>query len=218
MKESAALDAVRAPYLERARRVAQLTLPWLIPEQGHTMGEALVDPFASVGSAGVRNLASKLLIALFPTDAPFFEYTVVSPDSNLNRKVVSCIKGILNRRDGKRWSCEDSIYGIKLLNSGTEYHLTNLSTDGLEVSGNQSETTGAVFKFHFTGPDHILNQLQANDLNIIEAQVRWQKQDGGIYRLGLKIENLSHNDREEIVRILLNHRSNEQPQKIERSS
>ncbi|SMF36446.1 PilZ domain-containing protein [Pseudobacteriovorax antillogorgiicola] len=134
----------------------------------------------------------------------FYEYNAVSPDTNLNKKVITCVKDSLNRRETKRWPCEHSQFEIKDLQTDDSFSISNLSVDGLEVVGNQPKTTGSFFKFCFvSNEESIIQELVANDLNLVEAQVRWQRHDGQFYRIGLRIENVTLSDREEIVRILL---------------
>lgn len=66
----------REPYLRRARECAEVTLPYLFPPDGSTGDTDLPTPFQSVGSRGVNNLGSKLLLALFPPNTSFFEITL----------------------------------------------------------------------------------------------------------------------------------------------
>ena len=66
------LESDRRPFLDRARDSAKLTLPYLMPEDGHTGHSRLNTPFQGVGARGVNNLASKLLLALLAPNAPFF--------------------------------------------------------------------------------------------------------------------------------------------------
>lgn len=68
-----ALTAKRDVYLARARKMATMTLPSVFPPDGID-GADLVDPYQSIGSRGVNNLASKLLLALLPPGMPFFRY------------------------------------------------------------------------------------------------------------------------------------------------
>lgn len=63
-------------YLQRGRDCAKLTIPALLPEEGFNYASELPTPYQSLGARGVRNLASKLLIALYPTNTPFFQYKV----------------------------------------------------------------------------------------------------------------------------------------------
>lgn len=67
-----AMSTDREVYLNRAREAAKLTIPSLMPEDGHSGSSKLATPFQSLGARGVNNLASKLLLALLPPNAPFF--------------------------------------------------------------------------------------------------------------------------------------------------
>lgn len=67
------LAAYRRPYLDRAYDCSELTLPSLLPRMGHNSTSILPVPFQSVGARGVNNLASKLLMTLFPPNTPFFK-------------------------------------------------------------------------------------------------------------------------------------------------
>lgn len=66
----------RDPYLKRARRAAELTVPHLFPKEGTSGSTTFTEPNQSLGARGIRHLASKLQISLFPVNAPFFKYTV----------------------------------------------------------------------------------------------------------------------------------------------
>ncbi|MGN6552086.1 MAG: portal protein [Pararhizobium sp.] len=66
----------RAPYLTRARRAAELTVPYLMPKEGASGSTTFDEPSQSLGARGVRHLASKLQLALFPVNAPFFKYSI----------------------------------------------------------------------------------------------------------------------------------------------
>ena len=70
------LSRFRNHILRRAREAAALTIPHLMPPEGHTETSELPTPFQSVGSRGVRNLSSKLLLTLFPPHTPFFKYSI----------------------------------------------------------------------------------------------------------------------------------------------
>jgi hypothetical protein len=72
----AKMEVDREVYLERARRVAELTIPHLYPPKGNNEATEYPTPYQSVGSRGVTNLASKLMLALFPPQAPFFRLDV----------------------------------------------------------------------------------------------------------------------------------------------
>jgi len=66
----------RDAYLKRARRAAELTVPYLVPKEGTTGSTTFEEPNQGLGARGVRHLASKLSISLFPINAPFFKYEV----------------------------------------------------------------------------------------------------------------------------------------------
>lgn len=72
----AQLEANRLPFLERGRRAAELTIPTLLPKAGVTSSTDFPTPFQSVGARGTNNLASKLLLALLPPNAPFFRLSI----------------------------------------------------------------------------------------------------------------------------------------------
>jgi hypothetical protein len=66
----------RYTYLDRARTSARLSIPYIMPEDGFNAHSRLETPFQGIGARGVNNLASKLLLALLPPNAPFFRLNV----------------------------------------------------------------------------------------------------------------------------------------------
>lgn len=66
----------RRPFLERARDASKLTIPTLLPPEGHTNESEFLTPYQSIGSDGVNNLASAMLISLLPPQTPFFRFTI----------------------------------------------------------------------------------------------------------------------------------------------
>jgi hypothetical protein len=70
------LEAARQPFLDRARDAAKLTIPSLLPPDGHSAHSKLYTPFQGIGARGVNNLSSKMLLALLPPNSPFFRLTV----------------------------------------------------------------------------------------------------------------------------------------------
>lgn len=70
------MSAERETYIERARESAELTIPYLYPPEGNSSATDYITPYQSIGSRGVTNLASKLMLALFPPQAPFFRIDV----------------------------------------------------------------------------------------------------------------------------------------------
>lgn len=58
--------AKRDPFIRRAEDSARYTLPSLFPLESHTSTSPLREPYQSIGSRGVNNITSKLLISFFP--------------------------------------------------------------------------------------------------------------------------------------------------------
>ena len=70
------MEIEREVYLERSRKLAELTIPHLYPPKGSNEATTYPTPYQSVGGRGVMNLASKLMLALFPPSSPFFRLDV----------------------------------------------------------------------------------------------------------------------------------------------
>ena len=70
------LETERTSFLARAREVATLTIPTLMPPEGHSGSSVYATPYQSIGARGVNNLASKLLMTLLPPNSPFFRLTM----------------------------------------------------------------------------------------------------------------------------------------------
>jgi hypothetical protein len=70
------LVTYREPFLNRAREVAAITIPSLMPPAGHSNATVLPTPWSSVGADGINSLASKLLLALLPPGTSFFRLTM----------------------------------------------------------------------------------------------------------------------------------------------
>lgn len=63
-------------FLDRARQCAELTIPTLIPPEGHTTSTKYYTPWQGLGARGVENLSAKLLLSLLPPNTPFFKLDV----------------------------------------------------------------------------------------------------------------------------------------------
>jgi hypothetical protein len=70
------LEGQRWSFLDRGREASKLTLPYVLPPDGHTASSKYSTPFQGIGARGVNNLSSKLLLALLPPNAPFFRLTI----------------------------------------------------------------------------------------------------------------------------------------------
>lgn len=70
------LDSKRDTVLRRARDAADLTIPAMMPRDGHNENTNLPQPYQSLGARGLNNLASKLALALLPAGNPFFRLNV----------------------------------------------------------------------------------------------------------------------------------------------
>ena len=70
----------REPYVGRAKDLAALTIPYLYPANSQSSAQPLPDPYQSIGSRGVNNLASKFLLVTLPSQRGFFQYRL-SPDT-----------------------------------------------------------------------------------------------------------------------------------------
>lgn len=70
------LDSNRKTVLDRARQCAELTIPSLMPPEGSDENVKLKTPYQGLGARAVNNLASKLLLALLPPNAPFFRLSI----------------------------------------------------------------------------------------------------------------------------------------------
>jgi hypothetical protein len=70
------LETSRSSLLKRVETCSKLTIPGLLPPQGHVEGSPLPTPYQSLGSRGVNNLASKLLMAILPPGQSAFRLEI----------------------------------------------------------------------------------------------------------------------------------------------
>lgn len=70
------LKAKRDPFLRRARDCAALTIPALMPPEGHNEYANLPEPYQGLGARCVVNLASRLMVAMYPPGKPSFKLDV----------------------------------------------------------------------------------------------------------------------------------------------
>lgn len=71
-KRYAELEADRSTYIDEAVKMAELTIPTLFPPPDSAPGYKFNTPYQGMGSRGVNNLSSKLLLTLLPSTTSFF--------------------------------------------------------------------------------------------------------------------------------------------------
>jgi hypothetical protein len=69
------LSMTRQPFLDRGRECSALTVTHLLPPEG-TKDNKLRAPYNGIGGQGVESLTSKLTLALFPSNLPFFRLAI----------------------------------------------------------------------------------------------------------------------------------------------
>lgn len=70
------LEGERKNYTDRAEKCAKYTIPMAFPKDTDTSSTNYETPYQSIGARGVNNLTSKLMLALFPPNAPFFRLSL----------------------------------------------------------------------------------------------------------------------------------------------
>ena len=68
--------SIREPYLTRARDASLLTIPSLLPPDGHTGDTKLYTPWQGMGARCVNSMASKFLLSQLPPNSPFFRFMI----------------------------------------------------------------------------------------------------------------------------------------------
>lgn len=94
-----ALEQDQTPYIQRAEECAKLTIPSLVPPRGAGPGHKFKTPYQSIGARGVNNLASKLLLALLPPNAPFFRYKL-EPEYLAKARIAPSLKSEVEKALG----------------------------------------------------------------------------------------------------------------------
>lgn len=72
----AQFETERNTYTDRAEKCAKYTIPMAFPEKNATYSTEYETPYQSIGARGVNNLTSKLMLALFPPNSPFFRLSL----------------------------------------------------------------------------------------------------------------------------------------------
>lgn len=114
----AKLETNRKMFLDRARECAELTIPSLLPKDGHSSASRLPTPWQGIGARGVNNLASKLLLALLPPNAPFFRLSI--DDFTLEK---------LTQQEGMRAKVEEGLNRIE------RSVMNEIETNAIRVGG-----------------------------------------------------------------------------------
>lgn len=89
-----ALTTNQQMALSRARQVAELTIPSLVPPEGYITGQPLYSPYSSLGAKGVNNIASRLMLLSLPPGQPVFRHTPINNET----------KRLLQAEDPEAWS------------------------------------------------------------------------------------------------------------------
>lgn len=96
------LETDRKPFLDKARECSALTIPTLLPPDGHSPSSRLPTPWQGLGARGLNNLAAKLLLALLPPNSPFFRLSI--DDFTLEK---------LTQQEGMRAKVEEGLNRIE---------------------------------------------------------------------------------------------------------
>lgn len=70
------LETERNAYTDRAEKCAKYTIPMAFPKKTDNANTNYETPYQSIGARGVNNMTSKLMLALFPPNAPFFRLSL----------------------------------------------------------------------------------------------------------------------------------------------
>lgn len=126
----------RDSFLDRARDAAALTIPSLLPPEGHNHTQNLPEPYQGLGARCVVNLSSRLLTALLPPGQSFFKLVIpneallasgeLSAPAELERGFALAEKLIMSEIDRSNWRTA-----------------TNLSIQLQVVTGNALEYIGS---------------------------------------------------------------------------
>lgn len=100
------LDSRRANTLYRARECAAVTIPGLLPPEGHDETNTLPTPYQGLGARGVNNLASKLLMALLPPNQTFFK---MEPEASVMEELKQRDPEALSEAKERLSSIEQSV-------------------------------------------------------------------------------------------------------------
>jgi hypothetical protein len=124
------LQSERSQFLDVANTCAELTLPYLMKDEGETDTHSnLKTPWQSVGAKAVVTLASKLMLALLPPQTTFFKLQV--RDDKLGEEVDPQIRSELDLSFSKM---ERMV--MSYINSSNDRVVIHQAMKHLIVSGN----------------------------------------------------------------------------------
>lgn len=107
-KEFNILDTDREGHLERCRECTELTVPSLLPREGEDENTHKSQPWQSFGARGVNNLASKLLLTLFPPNEPVVKLVL---DEQSKQELIEQLgeEGLETKVNAELRAVEDSV-------------------------------------------------------------------------------------------------------------
>lgn len=130
--EALAID--RQQFLQRARHNSMLTIPSLVPIEGHDGKAHLIEPYQSLGAMGVVAMSSRVTMALIPAGRPHLRLDVppaellrmdgeISPE--LNQYLAKGEKLIQSAVEGANWRARtlDTVQQLLVAGSVTEEYL-----------------------------------------------------------------------------------------------
>lgn len=122
----ASMESDRWIFLQRGRECSLLTVPAILPPAGFNSASRLPTPYQSLGARGVRTLASKLLLSLFPSNTPFFEYEI--DDQTLQK--LGTKRGEIEKALASRERATCTELDIAVFRPAAFQALTHLIVDG----------------------------------------------------------------------------------------
>lgn len=128
----AALTTKRLHYLQRARDASALTIPSLIPPEGHNETSKLYEPYQDLGAELVNFAASKMTTALYPPGQPSFRLSM-TPRSLLQSGTMSSPPDV-----ERGLTLTEKLMRAEIEAKGWRSQ-TNLSLQHLLVAGNVGE-------------------------------------------------------------------------------
>lgn len=160
-----AMSQLRTEPLDRARKNARLTLPYIMPPDNHDEGTALYDPFQSVGAQGTLHLSSKLTLAVMPPNEPFFRH---SPDEFVGNEMEDMKEGTLD--EAMEEIARHDRTGMQRIEASGDRVKVELANRHLLICGNVLLDVREE-KARVIGMDHYV-VLRDNTGTVIEAAIK----------------------------------------------